>query len=122
MRSDGLHDVLHDVFTDLESHLGPYPRREAVMETGPDTSVGNFFGIGPHVSKSVRHAGRCRARHRDFGDVPASELRLDDTRDSAALDAMRAGIFGVHRRVGDWLPSCLAVRSRVAVSVAVADC
>ena len=50
-----------------------------------------------------------------------STVPIDDTRDGAAEDAMRARVFRMHRRVVDRLPSCLTISGRVAINIAVAN-
>ena len=54
-----------------------------------------------------------------MSSVPSTAFTTPAT--AAALDAMRARVFRVHRRVGDRLPSCLTISGRVAISVAVAN-
>src|SRR5271168_876632 len=92
------------------------------MEPGPDASICNLFGKGRHVGPTVGYAGCRRASPRDLGDVHGSERRLDDPRDGAAGDAMRARVFRVHWRVVDRLPSRLTISGRVAINIAVANC
>src|SRR5450631_2033585 len=92
------------------------------MEAGPDASICNLFGKGRHVGPTVGYAGCRRACQRDLGDVLASQHHLDDGCDAAALDAMRARVFRMHRRVGDRLPGCLTIGGRVAMDIAVANC
>src|SRR6266849_1157575 len=92
------------------------------MEAGPDASICNLFGKGCHVGPTVGDAGCRRACNRDLGDLSGPKNRLDDTRDAAALDAMRARVFRVHRRVGDRLPGCHNIRGRVAIDIAVTNC
>ena len=57
----------------------------------------------------------------DLGEVLGSEHRLDDAGYGAALDAMRARIFRVHRRGADRLPGCVTISGRVAINIAVAN-
>src|SRR5882672_5684851 len=92
------------------------------MEAGPDASVCNFFGIGRHVGPTVGYTRCRRAGRRDLGDVEGSERRLDDTRDAATQDAMRARVFRMHRRWRDRLPGCLTIGIRIAVDIPVANC
>src|SRR5229473_5716817 len=91
------------------------------MESGPDASICDLFGKGRHVGPTVGYARCRRAGYGDLRDVYGSEYRLDDTRDAAALDAMRARIFGVHRGVGDRLPGCVTISGRVAIRIAVTN-
>src|SRR5215471_3189884 len=91
------------------------------MEAGPDAGIGNLFGKGRHAGPTVGDASGCRAGERGLGDVHSSEHGLDDTRNAATLDAMRARIFRVHRRGGDRLPGCLTFGGWVAIDIAVAD-
>ena len=62
------------------------------MEAGPDTSIRNLMGKGRRVGKAVGHAGCRSARYRDLGNVLGSERRLNDARNAAAEDAMRARV------------------------------
>src|ERR1700722_16779856 len=91
------------------------------MEARPDASICNFFRKVCHVGPSVGHPWHRRTRYGDLGDFRCSEHRLDDAGGGAALDAMRAGVFGMHRRGSDWLPSCLALGGRIVVNVAVTN-
>src|SRR5258708_37565273 len=92
------------------------------MEAGPDASICNLFGKGCHVGPTMDDAGGRRACQRDLGDVLASQDRLDDGCDAAALDAMRARVLRMHRCVGERLPSCFTIGGRVAIDIAVANC
>ena len=92
------------------------------METGPDSRIRNFLRKGRHAGPAVGDTRCRRAGRRGLGDVHGSERRLDDTRDGAAEDAMRARVFRVHRSVVDRLPGRLAIGGRVAVDIAVANC
>src|SRR4029077_18307826 len=91
------------------------------MEAGPDASIRNFIGKGRHVGKAVGHAGCCGARYRDLRNVLGSERRLNDARDGATEDAMRARVLRVHRRIVDRLPSRFAFRDVVAVNITITD-
>src|ERR1700740_69037 len=91
------------------------------MEAGPDAGIGNLFGKGGHAGPTVRDAGSRRTGQRDLGDVHGSECGLDNTRDAAALDAMRTRIFRVHWRGGNRLPGCVTLGGWVAIDIAVAD-
>ena len=92
------------------------------MEAGPDARIGNLIGIGLHVGKSARYSGGRGACHRDLRDVVASEHRLDDPCHRTALDAMGAGLFRVHRRIGNGLPGRITIGGRIAIDVAIANC
>src|SRR5262249_7820564 len=48
------------------------------------------------------------------------ERRLDDASDAAALDAMRARVFRVHRCGAERLPGRLPLGGRIAIDIAVA--
>src|SRR6185295_14056005 len=92
------------------------------MEAGPDAGICNFFGKDRHVGPTVGYARRRWAGRGDFRDVLRSEHCLDDTGDGAAQDAMRTRILRVHRRIVDWLPSCLTIGIRVGINIPVANC
>src|SRR5262249_8375893 len=121
-RHGWLHGVFDNVVADLESHLRPDPGREAVMEAGPDARICNLLGECRQVGPTVGHAWCARACHRDLRNFFAPERRLDNACDAAAQDAMRARVFRVHGRVGNRLPSCLAIRGRVVIDIGIANC
>src|SRR5689334_24491771 len=91
------------------------------MEARPDTSICDFLGEACQVRKAVGHAWSGPTRYRNLGDVLGSQHRLDNARDAAADDAVRAWVFRVHRRVVDWLPSRFTIGGRVVIDIAIAN-
>jgi hypothetical protein len=55
-----LQDAMHYVLADLEAHVLPDSRREAIVETGPNTCLGDFATKVPHVGPSMGYARQCR--------------------------------------------------------------
>src|SRR5262249_50061870 len=90
------------------------------MKTGPDAGLRDLVVVVANVRPSMRGAGRRRAGHADFRDIRRAELGLDGGGDGAADDAMGARIFGMHRRVVDRLPGCVAFGGGIVVLIAVA--
>lgn len=56
-----LQDAMHYVLADLEAHVLPDSRREAIVETGPNTCLSDFATKVPHVGPSMGYARQCRA-------------------------------------------------------------
>src|SRR5712672_1881718 len=91
------------------------------MEARPDPRTRDLVRKGLHVGPAPGHAGRRWTRDPNLRDICGPEHRSHHPGDAATLYAMRAGILRVHRRIGDRLPSRLAVGSGVAIDIAVAD-
>jgi hypothetical protein len=125
-QKEGRHGVANRHYRSV-SLLTPLPegnicrasrRAPGHFKTGPSAILGaERLQVGP----AMRDTGRRRAGHRNLGDVRAAERRLDDSSDGGTEDAVRAGIFRVHRRIVDRLPCGIASRRRVAVDIAIAD-
>src|SRR5215813_8771680 len=92
------------------------------MEAGPNAGVCNFLSKIRRAGPTMCYTRSCRACDHDLGNVIGPERRPDDTCDAATHDAVRTWVFWVHRRVGDRLPSGLAIRGRVAIDIAVPNC
>src|SRR4029077_10790409 len=92
-----------------------------VVETRSDTSGSNLVRIGVQVSPLMGHPRCCRAGHSHLEIVGRPKHSLDRACSRRANDAVSAWILGMHRRVVDWLPRCLAFRRVVAVDIAVTD-
>src|SRR6476660_5243195 len=92
------------------------------MEAGPDAGVCNFLSKVRHVGPMMGYTRCRRACYCDLGNVIRPEHRPDYTCDAAAQNAVRTWVFRVHRRVGDRLPSGLAIRGWVAIDIAVTNC
>src|ERR1700747_2009644 len=118
---DWLHDAFRHVLTNLEPHVRPATGRETVMEAAPDACISSLLSKRRDVGPAVRDTWGRRACHGDLRNLIGSERRLDDTGDGAALDAMRARVFRVHRRVGDRLPGCVTISGRIAIDIAIAN-
>ena len=73
--------------------------RKPVVEPGPDAGVRISSAKTPRLGPTVRDAGRGRVGHRSLRDVRGTEHGFDDGHGGAALDAMRARILGMQRRV-----------------------
>src|SRR5260370_32765451 len=58
----------------------------------------------PRLAPAVRDPGRGQAGHQNLRDVRGTEHGFDEGHGGAALDAMRARILGMQRRVVDRLP------------------
>ena len=82
--------------------------RKPVVEPGPDAGVRISSAKTPRLGPTVCDAGRGRVGHRSLRDVRGTEHGFDDGHGGAALDAMRARILGMQRRVVDRLPGGLA--------------
>src|SRR5215510_3826730 len=118
---DRLHEILHDMPSDLAPHVLTDTGREPIVEAGIDACQRHFIGIGPNIAPAVGDARRGRARHRDFRNVRASQHGFDDRCHGGAADAVGARIFRVHRRVVDRLPSRVELGRSIVVNVAIAD-
>src|ERR1700744_6625402 len=92
------------------------------MKAVPDSSICNPLAKGRHVGPAVGYAGRRWAGHSNLGDVLRPEYFLDDAGDCAASYGMCARILRVHRRIVEWLPSCLAICIGSGINIAVANC
>src|SRR6516162_2785858 len=92
-----LHYAFHNEVTDCASHPCADAGREAVMKAGPNTGICHFVAKRRHIRPAMSDAGSPCADDSDLRNVFASECRLDDAHDSTAHDAMRAGIFRMHR-------------------------
>src|SRR6516165_9242467 len=92
------------------------------MEAGPDASICNFVGEGRHVGPTVSDTWCRRTCHRDLGNIVRTERGLNDSCNAAVYDAMGARVFRVQRRLGDRLPTWLAIRGRVTIDIAVTNC
>ena len=55
-----------------------------------------------------------------MSSLPSTALTIACHR--AALDAMGAGVFRVHRRIGNGLPGRITIGGRIAIDVAIANC
>src|SRR3981081_32185 len=111
----GLHDGVDDVATDLAAHILAYANREPVVEAGPNAGVRYLLIIGPNVGPAMGDARRGRAGHADFGNLGGTQRGLDGRCNGTADDAVRARIFGMHRRVVDRLPVRIAFSRRVVI-------
>src|SRR3954465_13095014 len=105
----------------LSAHVLTHAGREPAVETRGETSRGDLVRIGMQVRPAMGRAGCRRAGHRHFGNVGRAEHGFPWPGDRRAYDAVGAWIFGMHRRVVDRLPACLAFGGGVAVDIAVAD-
>src|SRR6202042_3394132 len=95
---------------------------KTVMEAGPDAGVCDFIRKVRHVRPTVGHSRGRWARHGDFRDFCTSEHSLHDACDAAALDAMCARIFRMHRSSSDGLPRGAGISVGVSVDIAIANC
>src|SRR5215510_5333404 len=118
---DRLHEILHDMASDLAPHVLTDAGREPIVEAGIDACHRHFIGIGPDIGPAVRDARRRRACHRDLRNVRASQHGFDHRCHGGAADAMGTRIFRMHRRVVDRLPGRLKLGRGIVVNVAIAD-
>src|SRR5882724_11457169 len=91
------------------------------MEARPYASICNFVGKRRHIGPMVGYARSCWTCHRDIRNVVGSECSLDDTSYAATQNAMGTRILRVQRCFAERLPGWLAIRSRIAVDIAIAN-
>ena len=91
------------------------------MEAGPYASTCNLVGKRRHIRPMVGYTRSCWTCHCDIRNVVGSECSLDDASYAATQNAMGTRILGVHRGLGEWLPSWVAICSWIAVDIAIAN-
>ena len=118
--SGRLEVVLHGVFPDFASHRGTDFTRSAVMHAIVHASID---GLADVVREPAEPAGdsRHRGTRQAEGRHRITEKGCEYSGSGSAIDAMRARIFGVHRRGNERLPRRIALGGVVAIAIPVAD-
>ena len=118
--SHRLQDALHHVLADLAAHVLSHSGRETIVETRPNTGLGDFAVKVVHVGPPMGYARQCRALDHNLRQIGRFEHQFNDTTDARAGNAVRTGILRMRRRDIDREPSGVALRRRIVIDVAVA--